>query len=202
MIYIIYGDDRLRAEKEMRKILGEGYEVFEGEEINSADLPSLFMGLSFFAEKRKILIKNLSAQTANFEKLPDFLDTSHDVVIWEEKLDKRSAIYKKLVGAVKILEFKLPEKIDRNLVFNIYDTALSDGPRAVKMLQQAEREGQDPFMMIGAFSWKAIDNYKKFGGKKEERILHELSLLDMQMKSTTFTPFSLLQSFLLRVSSL
>lgn len=202
MIYIIYGDDRLRAEKEMRKILGEGYEVFEGEEINSADLPSLFMGLSFFAEKRKILIKNLSAQTANFEKLPDFLDTSHDVVIWEEKLDKRSAIYKKLVDAVKILEFKLPEKIDRNLVFNIYDTALSDGPRAVKMLQQAEREGQDPFMMIGAFSWKAIDNYKKFGGKKEERILHELSLLDMQMKSTTFTPFSLLQSFLLRVSSL
>ena len=147
MIYIIYGDDRLRAEKEMRKILGEDYEVFDGAEILAHDLPSIFMGTSLFADTRKILIKNLSENTANFEKLSEYLKTPHEVVIWEEKIDKRSTVYKKISGDVKFFEFKLPEKIDRNLAFNIYDAALSDGARAIKLLDKAEQAGQDPFMM-------------------------------------------------------
>jgi len=201
MIYIIYGDDRLRAEKEMRRILGEEYEVFDGAEIAASDLPSIFMGTTLFALERKILIKELAVVRENFEKLPEYLETKHTVVIWEEKMDKRSAVYKKIKDVVKILEFELPEKIDRNLVFNIYDTALSNGVRAVKMLEKIEAE-QDPFMIVGAFAWKAIDNYRRYGSKKEERILAELSLLDIQMKSTAFSPFSLLKSFLLQVSSL
>lgn len=201
MIYIIYGNDRLRAEKEMRRILGEEYEVFDGAEIAASDLPSIFMGTTLFALERKILIKELAVVRENFEKLPEYLGTKHTVVIWEEKMDKRSTVYKKIKDVVKILEFELPEKIDRNLVFNIYDTALSNGVRAVKMLEKIETE-QDPFMIVGAFAWKAIDNYRRYGSKKEERILAELSLLDIQMKSTAFSPFSLLKSFLLQVSSL
>ena len=201
MIYILYGDDRIRAEKEMRKILGSDYEVFDGAELMANDLPSIFMGRSLFAEHRKILIKNLGENKENFEKLPEYLNSTHEVVIWEEKIDKRSATYKKINKMVKLLEFKLPEKVDRNLAFNVYDAALRDGVRAVKMLEKVETE-QDPYMMLGAFVWKAIDNYKKYGGKKEERVLKELSLVDMQMKSTSLQPWTLLRSFLLRVSSL
>lgn len=201
MIYIIYGDDRVRAEREMRRILGAEYEVFDGAEILANDLPQIFMGMSIFAEKRKVLIKNLGENKENFDKLVEYLKTPHEVVIWEEKIDKRSAAYKEIAKTVKFLEFKLPEKVDRNLAFNVYDAAMRDGARAVKMLEKAEAE-QDPYMMLGAFVWKAIDNYKKFGGKKEERVLKELSQIDMQMKSTSLESWTLLKSFLLRASSL
>ena len=99
MMRIFVGEDRVAAEKAIRTTLGEDYEVLDGEELAVTDLPSIFRGVSLFeTEKRRILIKNLGENTAVWEKAADYLDTPHEVVIWEMKLDKRSAGYKRLKG--------------------------------------------------------------------------------------------------------
>lgn len=206
MINLYYGDDRPRTQQAIKKLLGSDYEVFDGSTLTPADLPSLFQGTSLFGDKRKILIKDLSDNKSTWEKLPDYLDTTHQVVLWEQKFDKRTKLNKTIAahGNVKTTEFKIPVKVDRNLAFNIYDTALRDGQRALAMYQQVQ-DTQDPYMLLGAWSWKAIDNLKKRPhGAKEKRVLRELSKLDMQMKTSQLSsqPQLLLQSFLLRASSL
>ena len=70
MIYLIDGDDRKKAEKTARKILGEGYEIFDAEMLEKSDLVSIFQGTTLFNEVRKILIIDLSQQKDLFSELP------------------------------------------------------------------------------------------------------------------------------------
>ena len=123
MIEIFYGDDRLKIEQAVKARFADDYEVIEGVSIELADLPSILLGGSLFAEQRKILIKDLGENKEVFAKLPEYLNTPHEVILFETKLDKRSAAYKALKDQVKIQEFKLPENVDMNLVFDIFKTA-------------------------------------------------------------------------------
>ena len=199
MLRIFYGNDRVKTQKEIRRILGEDYEVVEGADLKLVDLPSVFMGSSLLTSERKILIKELSAVKENFEKLEDYLDAPNEIIIWENNVDKRTSLYKKLVKKAEVREFKLIEKIDKNLAFNIYDVALYDGKKAIRMLDKVMLT-DDPYKIVGAWAWKAIDNFKKRGGRKEKRVLLELSKLDMLMKTTSCQPWTLLRAFLLQVS--
>ena len=97
MLRIFYGNDRVKTQKEIRRILGEDYEVVEGADLKLVDLPSVFMGSSLLTSERKILIKELSAVKENFEKLEDYLDAPNEIIIWENNVDKRTSLYKKLV---------------------------------------------------------------------------------------------------------
>ncbi len=200
MIYLLHGTDREKIARRVRALLGDEYEVMEGENIVAADLPSIFWGTSLFGETRKILIKDLGENKAAFEKLPEFLETEHTVLVWETKLDKRTSTYKVLAKAVEIEEYKLVEPIDRNLAFKIYDMALTNGPRAAEMLVELERGEGDPYLLMGAWAFKAVDNFKNNPSAKTKRALVRLSEVDMQMKLTPFSPWSLLRSFLLRLS--
>lgn len=201
MIRIFTGDDRVRAQKEIVKILGDGYEVIEGAEILAEDLASVFLGASLFAEERKILIRDLSANKAAFEKLPLYLGTAHEVVILETKLDKRSATYKELKGKVEIREFDLPKNKNFNVVFDIYRVAKKDGARALAMLDQVQQE-EDPIMFAGLLVTQALKDYKMRQGASEKRVLAELSKLDLDLKSTTLQPWLLIRAFLLRLGQL
>ena len=202
MIRIFSGDDRVRISAEVKKVLGEGYEVFEGGELTLNDLPSLFFGTSLLFEKRKILIKDFSENKEAFEKIVDYLETEHEVVVWETKLDKRTATYKELKKkGILLQEFKAPEKTNTTIVFNIFDTAFRDGKRAVKMLEQIENE-QDPYMFFGLLTTQALKKFEMRQGEKEKRVLRELSKLDKKMKTTSIQPWTLVKSFLLQVSLL
>lgn len=202
MIWIFSGDDRVRISVEVKKMLGEGYEVFEGGELTLNDLPSLFFGASLLFEKRKILIKDFSENKEAFDKIVDYLETEHEVVVWETKLDKRTATYKELKKkGILLQEFKAPEKTNTTIVFNIFDTAFRDGKRAVKMLEQIENE-QDPYMFFGLLTTQALKKFEMRQGEKEKRVLRELSKLDKKMKTTSIQPWTLVKSFLLQVSSL
>ena len=202
MIRIFSGDDRVRISAEVKKVLGEGYEVFEGGELTLNDLPSLFFGTSLLFEKRKILIKAFSENKEAFEKIVDYLETEHEVVVWETKLDKRTATYKELKKkGILLQEFKAPEKTNTTIVFNIFDTAFRDGKRAVKMLEQIENE-QDPYMFFGLLTTQALKKFEMRQGEKEKRVLRELSKLDKKMKTTSIQPWTLVKSFLLQVSLL
>lgn len=58
MIRIFYGDDRAKALTAAKKLLGQNYEVIDGEELTLNNLPDIFYGVSLFTSSRNLLIKN------------------------------------------------------------------------------------------------------------------------------------------------
>ena len=201
MIRIFTGENRLRANQEISQILGDNYEIIEGENLTPNDLPSIFQGASLFSEKRNILIRDFSENKATFEELPKYLDTPHNVIILELKLDKRSVAYKALKGQIEIKDFSLPKDPNINLVFDIYRTAKTNGEKAVKNLDKIKHH-EDPIRFCGLMISQALKDYRAHQGIKEKRALKELSKLDLDLKTTSLEPWLLIQSFLLRASSL
>lgn len=201
MIKLFYGDDRVKANSEITKLLGENHETVEGADLTPSDLPTLFLGASLFTDKRKILIRDLSANKPAFEKLPDYLDTPHDIVLLELKLDKRSATYKTLKDQIEIREFALPKNPNLTQVFNIYKTAKNDGKKAVEMLEKIKLN-EDPIMFFGLLVSQALKDYTASQGTKEKKILKELSALDLNLKSSPIDPWLLIESFLLRLRTI
>lgn len=207
-IKIFTGEDRVRAQAEILRELGEGYEVYEGENLAVSDLPGLFLGATLFAAGgRKILVKDLGenkeAWASLAEKIEEYAQTDAEVVIWESKLDKRLAATKALTKAgVEVREFKAAEKVDMKAVFDIYNIALRDGTKAVKELEKIESK-QDPYMFFGLMVSQALKKLEWVpNGVREKRILKELSRVDMQMKSTAVEPWMLVKSFLLRAKTI
>ena len=202
MIKIFYGDDRVRAKAEITKFLGtKDYEIIEGADLASADLPSIFLGNSLFTDTRAILIRDFTANRPVYEQLPEYLNTPHQIAILDAKIDKRSATYKSLKDQIEFQEFTLPKNPNLNLVFDIYRTAKHDGEKAVKMLEKIQYE-EDPIMFCGLLISQALKDFNQKQGTKEKRVLKELSKLDLDLKSTSLRPWLLVQSFLLRLSSL
>ena len=202
MIKIFYGDDRVRAKAEITKFLGtKDYEIIEGADLASADLPSIFLGNSLFTDTRAILIRDFTANRPVYEQLPEYLNTPHQIAILDAKIDKRSATYKFLKDQIEFQEFTLPKNPNLNLVFDIYRTAKHDGEKAVKMLEKIQYE-EDPIMFCGLLISQALKDFNQKQGTKEKRVLKELSKLDLDLKSTSLRPWLLVQSFLLRLSSL
>ena len=209
MIYLIDGDDRKKAESKAKDFLGENYEVIDAESLEKADLVSIFQGTTLFSEMRKILIKDLGTKKELFAELPKYLETEHKIVILEQKIDKRHAVYKELTAVakknpqqVKIDEFKITEEVDKFLTFRVFDIALTDGKRAVKLLRKAE-ENNSPYLTVGSWTKKAVDLLStRPNGEREKRIVKKLAEIDMMLKQTSFSkePWLLLETFLLELS--
>ncbi len=199
MLRIFTGDNRVQAQTEIAKLLGPDYEVIEGANLLPSDLPSIFKGGTLFANKRHILIRDLSENKPVFEKLPDYTDTPHDVIIQELKLDKRSATYKAIKDQVEIKDFALSKNPNFRQVFDIYKVAKTNGIKAVQILSGLKAE-EDPIMFFGLIISQAIKDYEQHQGTKEKRVLKELARVDLQMKSTQIDSWLLVESFLLRLS--
>ncbi len=202
MLRVYSGEDRVAAEKAIQSLLGGKYEVFEGENLTETDLQSIFRGTTLFdIEKRRILLKDLGENPGVFEKVVDYVDTEYEVVVWETKLDKRSAGYKRLKEAgVELKDFPLKKPPEAGLVFNILNTALRNGPEAVKMCEKIELT-QDPYMFFGLMVTQGLKKFEERQGAREKKVLKELAKLDMQMKTTSMEPWMLVKAFLLRVAN-
>lgn len=207
---VIYGENRAAAEQEMRRILGSDYEVYEGENLNLTDLPSIFQGTTLFGalgggsgdEKRRILLKNLTERAEIWEKIGDYADSSHEVVIWEVKVDKRSVGYKRLVEkGVEFKEFKNVAGADSRVAFGILDVALRDGAKALKEVEKIETT-QDPYMFFGLLVSQMVKKYEfSRGGRREREILKRMAEVDRQMKTTSIDPWTLVKGFLVQIKS-
>ena len=211
MIYLIDGDDRNKAESIAKRYLGGEYEFFDADSLEKTDLPSIFQGTTLFSEKRAILIKDLTLKKELFSELPRFLHTEHKIAILEQKIDKRNTVYKELLSIsktspnlIRIENYKLPDIADTFLTFRVFDIALKDGRRAVRILREAEAENS-PYLTIGAWTKKALDLLVKHpNGEKEKRIIKELAQIDLLLKDTKFSksPWTILESFLIRLSNI
>ena len=204
MIRVFYGEDRVRARKMIDKQLGDGYEIFEAENLTTSDMASLFLGVSLFGEERRILVKNLSDNKECWAMLPDFVeDCTHDVIIWENKLDKRSAAYKAL-SKEKRIEFKecaLAEDANKKIVLDIFDIALrGDGMGAVKACEKIEATNE-PYMFMGLMVTQAIKKLQ-YNNAKASKALKILAQADMDMKTTGIEPWKVIKMALLKIGGL
>lgn len=199
MIRIFYGDDRVRAMNEIQKIFGENYETIDSADLTAKDLTPIFLSKTLFADKRKIVLKDFTLNNEIYSKLPDFLDTPHEVILFESKLDKRAATYKEIKDKVEIFEFKMAESADFRAVFDIYKVAKRDGKRAVEMLEKI-KINEDPIRFTGLLISQALKDFNYRQGAKEKQILKDLAKIDMQMKSSKIDAWLLVESFLIELS--
>ena len=206
MLKVYYGDDRVRAQSAIKKELGSNYEVFEAENLQVADLDSVFWGLSLFGEERKILIKDLSKNSECFEKLSDYAGTSHRVIVWEESLDKRKVAYKNLTKKkVEIKEFKVPEAVDPKAVFNVFDLAWSgQGKKAVELSREIEAEN-DPYMFFGLLVSQVTKKLElgmhSSAGARAAMILKKMAEIDLAMKTASMEAWLLIRTLLLEIAA-
>ena len=212
MFYIFTGDDRERCLKEIRRILGDDPEVFEGEKLSLQDLINICQGMSLFSGRRKILIRDLTPIRKDegedegpgidfYTELIKYVNTPHEIVIWETNKSRKKSFaeFKKAKG-VKFFEFKIRREDFRRLS-GILDLAFRDGKQAVMELRKLEDE-TEPYSLVGVFAFNLCEKYNYRRGEKEKRALEALSRVDMLMKTTSLSPWTYLESFLLQVSSL
>jgi DNA polymerase III delta subunit len=83
-------------------------ERIDGTTLELKNIPDLLMGGTLFAEKRLVIIKDLSQNSAVWEKLPEWIDRISDdidVVLIDGKPDKRTTGYKEVKKRVVLKEF-------------------------------------------------------------------------------------------------
>ncbi len=96
------------ALKEIETSFSGVAEKVDATEITLAQLPDLLMGVSLFASERLVVIRDITANSALWEKLPDWLGRVNDaihVVFIDVKPDKRTTGYKALKAAANVREF-------------------------------------------------------------------------------------------------
>ncbi len=199
MIKIFYGDDRVRANNEIKKLLKPTYESIEGADLTVNDLSNIFLGNSLFSESRNILIRDFCSNKAVFSELIKYTKTPHNIILLESKLDKRSTTYKELKGQIEIKEFKLPEDANFMVVFDIYKTAKRDKARAIKLLEQI-KPTEDPIKFTGLLISQATKEFSAHQGIRERQVLKDLAKLDLKQKTTGLDPWLLIEAFLIKLS--
>jgi DNA polymerase-3 subunit delta len=113
MISLILGENTFENERQITQIIAafDGtVERLDGETLDVKQLPDIFMGMSLFATKRLIIIKNLSVNKALWNALEEWIARLHDethLVFVELKPDKRTKTFKSLQKAATAYESKL-----------------------------------------------------------------------------------------------
>jgi len=102
MITLLSGDNTFEIEQELVAIVRDFdgiAERIDGAELELRQLPDLMMGGTLFADKRLIVIKNLSENKAVWPYFGDWIARISDdisIVLVESRPDKRTTTYKEL----------------------------------------------------------------------------------------------------------
>ena len=124
-ITILYGDNSYERTTQLAKMKIDaeksGFEIQKSnsDELSKSDFVSLICGVSLLSEKRFVYIRNLSENSEIWQNLAEILPRiSTDVYLClvEDKIDKRSVVYKAISKIVELYEFKnLTAKDSKNL---------------------------------------------------------------------------------------
>jgi DNA polymerase III delta subunit len=110
MITLLTGENTFQIEQEIAQIVDNfdgNAERIDGSELELKQLPDLLTGSTLFADKRLVVIKNLSENKAVWTDLVDWLprvSDDIDLVLVDTKPDKRTVTYKELKKIAKVIE--------------------------------------------------------------------------------------------------
>ena len=113
MITLIIGENSFENDRALARIVvefdGEA-EKIDGETLELKQLPDLLMGMSLFATKRLVVIRNMSANKSLWNSFEAWIGRVSDdihLILVDAKPDKRTKTYKALQKSSTILESKL-----------------------------------------------------------------------------------------------
>lgn len=112
MITVLTGDNSFEIERALQQIIAEAALVVErvdGATLDIKHLPDLLMGATLFAQKRLVVIRNMSENKSLWADFGSWLARVSDdihVVLIEPKPDKRTKTYKDLQKIADIQESK------------------------------------------------------------------------------------------------
>jgi DNA polymerase III delta subunit len=111
MITLLVGENSFEIQRALDDIISDfdgNVEKIEGSELQVSQLPDIFMGVSLFADKRLVVIRNLSENKSVWPVLGDWTDKISDdthLVLVEPKPDRRTSTYKTLQKITDVHEF-------------------------------------------------------------------------------------------------
>lgn len=114
-ITILYGDNSYERTAQLAKMKIDaeksGFEIQKSnsDELSKSDFVSLICGVSLLSEKRFVYIRNLSENSEIWQNLAEILpriSTDVHLCLIEDKIDKRSVVYKAISKIVELYEFK------------------------------------------------------------------------------------------------
>lgn len=124
-ITILYGDNSYERTAQLAKMKIDaeksGFEIQRNnsDELSKSDFVSLICGISLLSEKRFVYIRNLSENSEIWQNLAEILpriSTDVHLCLIEDKIDKRSVVYKAISKIVELYEFKnLTTRDSKNL---------------------------------------------------------------------------------------
>lgn len=112
MITLLTGENTFEIEHQVARIIGDfdGIpDMIEGSVLELKQLPDLLMGTTLFADKRLVIIKNLSENKTVWADLVDWLPRASDdieLVLVDTKPDKRTVTYKELKKIAIVTEYE------------------------------------------------------------------------------------------------
>lgn len=121
MITVLTGDNSFEISEALRELTNafDGTaEKVDGSTLELKDLPDLLMGSTLFAEKRLVIIRDLSQNGSLWEKLPEWLPRVSDevhLVLVDDKPDRRTSAWKELKKQADVREFSAWTDRDRVL---------------------------------------------------------------------------------------
>ena len=131
-------------------------ERVDGTTLELKNIPDLLMGGTLFAEKRLVIIKDISANSSVWEKLTEWIDRISDdidVILIDGKPDKRTTGYKEVKKRVNLKEFPVWGDRDLGLAENwVGDYAKQTGLTLDKKLAHhiVNRVGLDQWQLANA----------------------------------------------------
>jgi len=131
-------------------------ERVDGTTLELKNIPDLLMGGTLFAEKRLVIIKDISTNSSVWEKLPEWIDRISDdidVILVDAKPDKRTTGYKEVKKRVNLKEFPVWGDRDLGLAENwVGDYAKQTGLTLDKKLAHhiVNRVGLDQWQLANA----------------------------------------------------
>ena len=122
---ILYGDNSYERTAQLAKMKIDaeksGFEIQKSnsDELSKSDFVNLICGVSLLSEKRFVYIRNLSENSEIWQNLAEILpriSTDVHLCLVEDKIDKRSVVYKAISKIVELYEFKnLTARDSKNL---------------------------------------------------------------------------------------
>lgn len=111
MITVLTGENSFGIHEALQALIRDfdgQPERVDGSTLELRQLPDLLMGGTLFAQDRLIIIRGITDNTALKSQLPEWLDRVDDsihLVLIDEKLDKRTALYKDLKKKADLHDF-------------------------------------------------------------------------------------------------
>lgn len=121
MIHLLFGDnDFLKKQQTDKLVQGFGGEVVrvDGEDLSSGELRNILQGQNLFATTQVVIITNLS-QSSAWQDLPEIAEKfDGELILLEDKPDKRTKTYKWLAKHAKCQELVMFGEYEQAKVIN------------------------------------------------------------------------------------